>query len=269
MNIGSARDDVLYMDELSNKNTLVHRLDPRAKIIVSVFFIFTVLSFSRYEISALISYFAFPIFLLVSGELPAGYLTKKILIISPIVILIAIFNPFFDRETIFVLAGVEISAGWVSFVSILIRFFLTAGSILILIASTGFYEICMALERMGVPAIFVMQLLFLYRYIFVLLDEGSRMVRAHALRSFSDKHMGIKTFGSLVGNLLLRTVDRAEIIHSAMLARGFDGTIILQRRIKFKIFDALFVVFWPALFILMRRYNFSGLIGNFLLGIVK
>ena len=127
----------------------------------------------------------------------------------------------------------------------------------------------MALERMGVPSIFVMQLLFLYRYIFVLLDEGSRMVRAHALRSFSDRHMGIKIFGSLVGNLLLRTVDRAERIHRAMLARGFDGSITLQRRIKFKTFDALFVVFWPALFILMRRYNFSGLIGYFLLGIVK
>ncbi|MCD6379208.1 cobalt ECF transporter T component CbiQ [bacterium] len=269
MNIGSVRDDALYMDELSQKNSPIHRLDPRAKIIASVFFIFTVLSFNRYEIFALISFFAFPVFLLVSAELPVWYLMKKVIIISPVVILIAIFNPIFDREAIFVLAGTEISAGWVSFLSILIRFFLTAGSVLILLACTGFYEVCMALERMRVPPIFVMQLLFLYRYIFVLLDEGSRMVRAHALRSFSDKHMGMKTFGSMLGNLLLRTVDRAERINCAMLARGFAGSVTMHRRIKFRASDVLFVALWPVLFILMRKYNFSGLIGNLLLVIVK
>ncbi|HMA76051.1 MAG TPA: cobalt ECF transporter T component CbiQ [Candidatus Krumholzibacteriaceae bacterium] len=267
MKIGSARDDALYMEELSQKDTPVHRIDPRAKIIVNIFFIFTVLSFNRYEISALVTFFTFPLFLMVSGDLPAGYLTKKLLLISPIVVLIAVFNPVFDRETAFILAGAEISAGWVSFFSILIRFFLTAGSILILIASTGFYKVCMALERIGVPSLFVMQLLFLYRYIFVLLDEGARMVRAHALRSFSDRGIKIKTFGSLLGNLLLRTVDRADRIHSAMLARGFDGSVTLNRRIKFRTSDAFFVVFWPVLFILMRRYNFSELIGSFFLRI--
>jgi len=269
MHIGSVRDDAMYMDELAQKNTPIHRLDPRAKIIVSVAFIFTVLSFDRYEISALISFFAFPVFLLVSGELPVGYLIKKIVIISPVVVLIAIFNPLFDRETIFVISGSGISAGWISFLSIMIRFSLTAGSILILLASTGFYEVCMALERMGIPSLFVMQLLFLYRYIFVLLDEGARMVRAHALRSFSDKRMSIKIFGSILGNLLLRTVDRAERIHRAMLSRGFDGSVTMHRRIKFRTSDVLFVAFWPVLFILMRKYNFPGLIGNFLLVIIK
>lgn len=269
MRILSARDDALYMDELAQKDTPVHRLDPRAKIIVSAAFIFTLLSFNRYEITAMISFFVFPVFLLVSGELPVGYLLKKIVIISPIVIFIAIFNPLFDRETVFILAGSEISAGWVSFLSIMIRFLLTTASILILIASTGFYEVCMALERMGVPTLFVMQLLFLYRYIFVLLDEGARMVRAHALRSFSDKRMSIKIFVGVIGNLLLRTVDRAERIHRAMLSRGFDGSVTMHRRIKFRTSDLLFVAFWPMLFILMRKYNLPGIIGNLLLVIIK
>jgi cobalt/nickel transport system permease protein len=106
----------------------------------------------------------------------------------------------------------------------MIRFTLTVSGALVLIASTGFNSVCMAVEKMGAPRSFAVQLLFLYRYIFVLADEASRMVRARALRTFGRGGTGMRVFTSMIGQLLLRTLDRAQRIHLAMRCRGFDGT---------------------------------------------
>ena len=64
---------------------------------------------------------------------------------------ITIFNPLFDQQTLLQLGPLAISGGWVSFVSILLRFALTVFAALILIATTSFTGVCMALERLGAP----------------------------------------------------------------------------------------------------------------------
>ena len=58
------------------------------------------------------------------------------------------------------------------------------GAALTLIAVTGFNAVCLALDKLGTPRVFVIQLVFLYRYVFVLVDEAARMVRARSLRTF-------------------------------------------------------------------------------------
>ena len=67
-----------------------------------------------------------------------------------------------------------VSGGWLSFLSILIKFVLTVSTAFLLIAVTSFPGICEALERLKLPKVFVIQLLFLYRYLFVLLEESPR-----------------------------------------------------------------------------------------------
>jgi cobalt/nickel transport system permease protein len=143
------------MDTLSSQQTSIHQLDPRAKLITSLVFITTVISFGKYEISALIPYFVYPVFLGVMGNVPPVYLLKKLLLVSPFAVMIGIFNPLMDRDILVSLGGIEISGGWVSFVSILIRFVLTVGAALTLIAVTGFNTVCMALDKLGTPRVFV------------------------------------------------------------------------------------------------------------------
>ena len=74
---------------------------------------------------------------------------------------------------------------------------------MLLIATTGFPAICMALEKLGAPKIFTVQLLMLYRYLFVLIEESIRTIRAYTLRSFSRKKLRYDIFKQLLGNLLL------------------------------------------------------------------
>lgn len=268
MKIGSALFDIGYMDRLAGQDTPVHRLDPRAKLLTTLIFIVTVVSFGKYEISAFIPFFIYPTILMASGNLPPVYILKKIAVVLPFAFLIGIFNPILDREILVRLGQVNISGGWISFVSIMIRFVLTVGSALILIACTGFNAVCMALEKLGTPRIFAIQLLFLYRYLFVLVDEGARMVRARSLRTFDGQAMGIRIFGYLLGHLLLRTLDRAQRIHLAMFCRGFDGEIRLLRPLKIGRAEIFFFLGWSVLFLLMRLYNIPQVAGKWILHVI-
>jgi len=256
--------DLGYMDTLSGRDTPAHRLDPRAKLLTTLIFIITVVSFGKYEISALIPFFIFPAVMISLGELPFYYLLRKILIVTPFAVMIGIFNPLIDREILMRLGPFSISGGWISFFSIMLKFTLTAGSVLVLIACTGFNSVCMALEKMGAPRIFAVQLLFLYRYIFVLIDEASRMANARSLRSFDGKGKGIKVFSNLLGHLLLRTIDRAQRIHLAMLCRGFDGEIRVNRRLEAGMREVIFTIAWSVFFIAMRFYNIPLIVGSFI-----
>lgn len=262
--IESAFFDIGTLDTLACRDTPVHRLDPRAKLLTTLVFVVTVASFGKYEISALLPFFLFPVSLMALGNLPAGYLLKKLLLVAPFAFFIGVFNPFLDRETLFHLGPMAVSGGWVSFASILLRFALTIGAALILIATTSFPGVCMALEKLGAPRVFAVQLLFLYRYLFVLVDEGVRLVRARALRSFHGRGLGMKVFGLLVGQLLLRTLARAQRIHQAMLCRGFDGEIHMLRPARIGRAEVGYTLGWSAAFVLMRLYNLPQLLGGLL-----
>jgi len=254
------------MDILSYQDTAVHKLDPRSKLITTLFFILTVVSFGKYEVSMLIPFIIYPVYLLTSGNIPVIYILKKIMYVSPFALMIGIFNPLFDQRIILYLGDIGISGGWISFLSIMMRFSLTVAAALALITCTGFNNICFAVNRLGAPRIFSVQLLFLYRYIFVLAEEAARMIRARNLRSFKDKGRGISTYGPLLGNLLLRTISRAERIHLAMVCRGFDGSIKIINRYTFGFKEILFVLAWILLFLLFRFVNIPQLAGILVTG---
>lgn len=266
MRIDSTIFDFSAMDVISNQNTPIHRLDPRSKIISTLLFIICIVSFGQYEISALIPFIVYPIVLIELGKLPLRYLLKKILFAAPFAVFIGIFNPIMDREIYIRIGAIAFSGGWISFGTIMLKFLLTAGAALILIACTGFNSICAALQKMRIPQPFVIQLLFLYRYLFVLVEEATRMSRARSLRTFCGKGTGIKVFSSMAGNFLLRTTNRAQRIHLAMLCRGFDGTLRHFVPLKFGTRDIFFTIGWCALFITMRLINVSYLFGTLIKG---
>jgi len=146
---------------------------------------------------------------------------------------------------------------------------LTVSAALILVSVTGFNTICQALNQMGVPQVFATQLLFLYRYIFVLAEEVSSISKAYTLRSVNGKKMGIKVFTPLLGNLLLRTWERAERIHLAMLSRGYNSLFKTKQSTSHRSTDLIFLLSWSLFFILMRFNNLSELLGRLVTGMIE
>jgi cobalt/nickel transport system permease protein len=250
-----------YLDTLSYKQTFIHRINPGIKLVVTLVFILIVVSFSKYEIQRLIPYFAFPVFLMSAGEIPAGVILKKIFVVSPFVLFAGMFNPILDTAVVYTIWGIPVSGGWISYASIIIKFIITISSALLLIATTSFPGICYALDRLRVPKVFVMQLLFIYRYLFVLAEEAMRIVRARNMRAFGKHGRDIRTFINIIGTFLIRSIERSERIYHAICSRGFDGRINLLRDVRLKSTDIIFALTAVSAFIILRMYDIAELIG--------
>ncbi len=104
-----------YLDTLSYRDTFVHRLDPRAKLIATILFIVTVVSFPKYEITGLLPFFLYPVLVFSLGDIPVAFILKKVLFVSSFAAFVGIFNPLLDRQTLYSAFGISVSGGWVSF----------------------------------------------------------------------------------------------------------------------------------------------------------
>jgi cobalt/nickel transport system permease protein len=267
--IESAFFDLSYLEDLANGTTSIHLIDPRIKVLTAMLFVVCVVSFDKYTISAMLPFVLFLIAVMGIANIPADFLLKKLILVSPFAIMVGIFNPLLDQQPMLHLGTFTVTGGWLSFLSILLRFSLTVSAMLILVATTGFNAVCMAMVKLGMPRIFAVQLLMLYRYIFVLIDEGLRMYQARTLRSFQKRGMAMKTYGHMAGQLLLRTLDRAQRIHLAMLCRGFDGTIHIRQSLHITVRDILILAGGCTVLFLMRYYDLPMMLGQLLTGITS
>lgn len=254
------------MDDSARLDSPAHRLDARAKILVTLAFLVAVMSFPRHEVSALVPFLLYPVLLTSAGRIPARELFRKILAAAPFALAVGLFNPLLDRHPVAVAGPITITGGWLSFASILLRFVLTVWAALALVACTGMFRLAADLDRLGLPRVFVVQLLFLYRYLFVVADEGSRMARGVAMRAGGRSALRLRGYGSLVGHLLLRSMDRAERVHRAMVARGFEGELRVLRPSPFRVADGFFVLVCLAAFLAARVWNLPVALGRFVLG---
>ncbi|MSM40226.1 MAG: cobalt ECF transporter T component CbiQ [Geobacter sp.] len=264
----SIMPEIGLLDTLAAKDSFLHRLDPRAKILTTLAFMVAVVSFDKYQLSALLPFFIFPVVMMSVGGISPTFLARKVLLLLPFILVMGFFNPIYDQTIVGSIGNVAVTGGWLSYFSMVIRFCLTVLAAFILIAVTGFSDVCLALERLGMPRVFAVQLLFLYRYLFVLSAEGGRMARARSLRSFAGKGLGMRVYASLVGHLLLRTFERAQRIYQAMLSRGFRGEFPPRRPLRFGLLDFLFVASWAMLFLLFRVVNVASLLGELISGVM-
>lgn len=259
--------DLKSLELMADGNSPIHRLDPLAKVLVTFLFILSVISCNRYELTALLPFFLFPVVTITRANLPILFILKKIILFLPFILLVGIFNPLFDRAPLVQLGSLTISSGWISFISIIIRSLLTVGGAFLLIGTTGFTATCQAMRRMGIPQVFTTQLLFLYRFIFVLAEEADRASLARELRSCGTKGQGISSYSSLIAGLLLRTWGRAERIHDAMLARGFNGEFHGVRSNGFGRMEICYCLGWTTIFIIFRLKNIPIELGSFITGL--
>ncbi|HEX7374875.1 MAG TPA: cobalt ECF transporter T component CbiQ [Steroidobacteraceae bacterium] len=257
--------DFRRLDQIATGDSTVHRLDARAKVLVTLVFILCVMSCGRYEVARLLPFFAFPIVVVASAGIPASVVWRQSLLVLPVALLVGLPNPIFDRAALLQVDGLAISGGWVSMLSIVLRSLLAAAASVVLVAVTGFPAICGALERLGMPRPLAVQLLFLYRYLGVLGAEALRMNSAYELRS-NGHALTLRHFGSLTGRLLLRTWERAERVYLAMCARGFTGEFTSGRPTRFGAAEWLYLGGWCALFILLRTQDLVARLGAAVLG---
>ena len=265
MKIESALGSLHQLDDLAAGGTVIHRLHPLSKLLVTVVFLGAVASCGRYSTIGLLPFLLYPAVLIGLGGLPIAGILRRVFLILPLAFFMGVFNPVFDRAPMAVF-GMTVAGGWVSFASILIRFLLSMAAGVILVSTTGFAAVCSALSLLRLPRVFVEQLMFMYRYLFVLAEEITRLGIAFTLRAGGRQRPGIRVYASLTGQLLLRTLDRAQRIHQAMTCRGYDGRIITSPPRRMRAADLVYLLGWTGFFILARLYNLPELLGRLCTG---
>ena len=246
-----------FIDEYSHLNSFIHRLDPRTKLLASLAFIVAVLltPASNWRVFAI--YFCIIAVMLVLSRLPPLYVLKRSLVIFPFVLLIAVFIPFFKEGQVAGSYNIwlwQISItynGLLILANVVVKSWLCILALILLSSTTRLADLLKGLRHLGIPQVMILILSFMYRYIFVLVDEVMRLQQARDSRNFGGSRLHhLKTIGNMVGTLFIRSYERGERIYAAMLARGFDGQVRTLHKLSFRQADAYFSAAFSLVLIL-------------------
>ena len=238
----------VMLDHFAARPGRVHRLDPAAKLVAAMAVILATVLVGRDHFLPLVPLAAALAAYHALGRIPLGYAAKRLLIVSPLAVAVAILFPFLEPGSAvgsFSVGGWVIQvtdAGCVRAANLLAKFLLSAWAALLLVSTTRFQDLLQAFQRLRVPRLLVTQLAFMYRYLWVLSDEMMRLGMARAARDGGAGPWRLRFHSrtGLVGVLFLRTYDRAERIYWAMAARGFDGTVRSAATAPMRLADWLF-----------------------------
>ena len=226
-------------DRYHHGHSLIHDLDPRIKVVVTIAFI---ISNALLPDGAWIAFMLAWGFILLANALSGlgiGFTFWRSFIALPfalaaITVLFSIpGNPLFTFRLL--MSNLTITdAGLLRFVSIVIRSWLSVQLAILLVAVTEFPKIVHALNHLHVPTIITVIISFLYRYLFVLADEVLRLLRARQARSAAatGRSPGGSVMwrahiaGHMAGQLFLRSYERSDRIYNAMLSRGYKGDLM-------------------------------------------
>ena len=247
-----------HIDKFAYQDSPIHRLDSRVKFVVMLIFTAMVISLPRTSLSILACFAVGPFAVLVLAKIPLRFAFKHILLICPFVLVLALSCPLYDKTPFTVAFGPffrQISTGWMRCFVILGKFIVTMLALIALISTTRFSDLLTGLQRLGLPKLLVIQLGFLYRYIFILIDRVHHILRARAGRKLRNLGFAaeLKVAAAMLGSLLVRSIDTAERVSVAMQARGFDGNWRSVSKLQTRRSDLLFVL-TAAIFILVLYF---------------
>jgi cobalt/nickel transport system permease protein len=229
-----------FLDPYQHRSSLWHRLDARVKFILTLAFILVVALTPPGAWPAYILLFAIVLAVEILSELGVAYVLKRAVLALPFVLaaLPLIFTtpgtPLLEIP-VWNWTLVITQEGLVRFISIAFKSWISVQAAILLAASTPFPDLLVAMRSVKIPRLLVAIFGLMWRYLFVLVDEALRLLRARAARSGHADQPGLKPGGGLVwrarvaggmaGNLFMRGFERSDRIYMAMLSRGFDGEI--------------------------------------------
>jgi cobalt/nickel transport system permease protein len=236
-----------YIDKFAYQDSPLHRLDSRVKFVIVLLFTALVISLPRTSFSILACFAVGPFTALVLAKIPLKFAFKHILLVSPFIVVLALSCPLYDRTALTIAFGPFVwqsTVGWMRCFVILGKFTVTMLALIAMVSTTRFGDLLVGLQKLGLPKLLVIQLGFLYRYIFVLIDRAHHILRARAGRKL--RNLGfrqeLKITASMLGSLLVRSLDTAENINIAMQARGFNGSWRTLSKLQIRRADVLFIL---------------------------
>ncbi len=233
------------LDFYVDKHSPVHHVDARVKVILTLAGIVLINLSPPKAWPAYILFYSGLISIALLTRIKLSVLSKRGLLALPLIVS-AIPLVFWGPEPhmqIPLLMGITLNIsqkGLFQFLSILIKSWISVQIAFLLISSTRFPDILRAMRAIRIPVLLLTIMGLMWRYLFVIIDEAKRLLRARASRSVSSmtgSRQGgslawrAKTAGGMAGNLFLRSLERSDRVYAAMYARGYNGQpMVMENR---------------------------------------
>lgn len=228
------------------KKSPIHTIHARVKIIFTLVFILALNLSPVNAWPAYILFFSILVSLILISQIGLGFVLKRALLALPFV-LSAIPLIFWGPQPlnqIRLLDSLYVSispAGVERCISITIKAWLSVQMAVLLTATSSFSDLISGFRQLHVPAILISIIELMWRYLFVIVDEVNRLIRARNSRSSKldmHTHSGGSVFwragvtGNMAGSLFLRSIERSERVYAAMLSRGYTGEPLADQIVK-------------------------------------
>ena len=258
-----AARDIHISDDADNSSIVKGAVHPLSRVLVTFLYILLVVSFPSYDLAGLAGMVLYLLVHIIWHEISVGIMFRRIWPIFLLTGAVGIANPVMDREICVVLGDAIVTYGMLSMLTLMVKGIFCVAASYILAVTTGIGQICYALRLLHIPEEIVTVIMLMHRYLMVLIKEVERMQQAYRLRAPNQKGLRFKAWGSFVGLLLLRSMDRAEEVYESMKLRGFQGKMQYSYRKSSRRKNIFYVLLWGMAFLALRMFPVFQIVGSF------
>ncbi len=241
------------IEEINGYDSFVQHLDPRVKIVTA--FLFSVVVAISGKFLVLISALILSLFIVIAARIPIREVFRRLIPVNMLLIFLWLFLPFtFAGEHIFSVGTLSVTREGVLYAAgISVKSNSMMLMLIALAASTPIFTLGHAMHELGMHKKLVHLFFFTYRYIHVIQREYIRLANSMKIRSFkpgTNLHT-YKTYAHMTGMLLVRSFDRAQRVHNAMMCRGFSGKLYSLSEFSIKGADILAFAFMATVILIL------------------
>jgi cobalt/nickel transport system permease protein len=204
----------------------VHRAAPQVKLVVLLLYVVSVVATPPDRVWAFSAHTLILLAVLAASGVPPRFFLVRLSIDLPF-LLVALFLPLVGGDPRVPVGPLRLSEPglWGAW-NVLAKATLGAGASVLLVTTTETPAILAGLERLRFPRVVTAIAAFMVRYLEVVANEVRRTRIAMSARGYRPGWWGqLKPLAASAGSLFVRSFERGERVHQAMLARGFTGSM--------------------------------------------
>jgi cobalt/nickel transport system permease protein len=246
-------------ETFADGKSFIHRLDPRVKTVVAC--AFSVITAVADKFPALLFATLLAVILTIMARLPVRAVARRLAVVNVFVVFLWLMLPFtYPGASVFDVGPLSVSRE-----GIMYALFITIKSNAIilgciaLLSTTHLADLGRALSRLHIPDKIVHILLFMLRYLGLMVQEYQRLRTSMDVRCFRPRTnlYTYRSYANMVGMLLIGSYETAEAVYAAMLCRGFKGRLCALDEFEVRGADMLFsvVMAWALLLVALLQWT--------------